>query len=499
VIWSIAWISKATRIRKFFLRALKIKDSQIQTIPWHLIVKEIEQYQRITSISLVKDHNALDIANRILRKENFLIALLNHVSEDGKSLIPTHFRIGNLGIPLIGKSLEFNLRYVVLNSMFSSQFELRPSFWTNHQSLAQRFYLAGIVNLILLPFIFLYLAVFLFLKHFESFYSNRSSLLTGDRTSSWTPYALWKVREYNELNHSLRQRLDSPQVHDLAIKFLEQFPNYLRATVFKLVSFVSASFVSFILIILALADSTTLAEFHVLGRSLVWYLALFSGILALSRPLSRAPHACCNPEEIMQELYQYTHYFPSAWKGRCHEPWVLREFQQMYAPKISIFVQELISVLVTPFFLIFVFPSRAAQIASFVKDHRKHVKGLGDICSFACFEESGEGIELEELKESKSIDNVLDKISSSMLSFLLEHPQWKDSGAISSRLASMDPNSVHPPTLSDSDLLLHMTMSRVMEPRLLDQKSSVFKSILRSRSPKSAALTRQSSYESTPR
>lgn len=58
----------------------------------------------------------------------------------------------------------------------------------------------------------------------------------------------------------------------------------------------------------------------------------------------------------------------------------------MFDYKISLFAQELLSVLFTPLVLWFSLPKCAEQIVDFFREFTVHVDGLGYVCSFAQFD-----------------------------------------------------------------------------------------------------------------
>jgi autophagy-related protein 9 len=61
------------------------------------------------------------------------------------------------------------------------------------------------------------------------------------------------------------------------------------------------------------------------------------------------------------------------------------EFGQLFAMKILIFVEELISVVLTPFVLWFSLPGCAPAVVDFFREFTVHVDGRGYVCSFAEF------------------------------------------------------------------------------------------------------------------
>jgi autophagy-related protein 9 len=65
---------------------------------------------------------------------------------------------------------------------------------------------------------------------------------------------------------------------------------------------------------------------------------------------------------------------------------VHQEFGELFAMKIPIFAQEIVSVLTTPFILWFSLPSCAPAIVDFFHDFTVWIPGRGYICSFAEFD-----------------------------------------------------------------------------------------------------------------
>lgn len=63
--------------------------------------------------------------------------------------------------------------------------------------------LVGLANLVLMPFLFVFMLVYLVFRYGEELHSSPGSML-GAR--QWTPMALWRFREFNELNHVFKDR-----------------------------------------------------------------------------------------------------------------------------------------------------------------------------------------------------------------------------------------------------------------------------------------------------
>lgn len=75
-----------------------------------------------------------------------------------------------------------------------------------------------------------------------------------------------------------------------------------------------------------------------------------------------------------------------------YPPWELAdrqvhaEFGKLFALKVVIFFTELLSVLLTPFVLLFSLPPCAGAIIDFFREFTVHVDGVGYVCSFAVFD-----------------------------------------------------------------------------------------------------------------
>lgn len=121
-------------------------------------------------------------------------------------------------------------------------------------------------------------------------------------------------------------------------------------------------------------------------RSVVFYLGIFGIIMAVARGMIPEDTLVFDPEYLMREVVRYTHYLPAEWEGKLHSPTVLAEFGQLFALKIMIFLQEIVSVLLTPFILWFSLGPSSGAILDFFREFTVHVEDLGFVCSFAVFD-----------------------------------------------------------------------------------------------------------------
>nr|CAB3494168.1 unnamed protein product [Digitaria exilis] len=133
------------------------------------------------------------------------------------------------------------------------------------------------------------------------------------------------------VEHFFRHRMNNCTLHSL--NYLKQFPTPLISIVAKFVSFVSGGLAGILLILGFLGES--ILEGHVFGRNLLWYTVVFGTVAT------------------------YT---------------------------ITMLLEEMASIFITPYLLIFVLPKRVNDIICFISEFTVYVDGVGDVCSLSLFD-----------------------------------------------------------------------------------------------------------------
>lgn len=191
----------------------------MQTVSWQTVLDriiDIRETNPNTNDIRLTEH---DVASRIMRQENYLIALFN------KDVL-------NITIPLpylrdryiFTKDLEWNLSFCLLGYVFDSRGQMKKRFLKEKNKhvlvagLKRRFIFMGLLNLIFAPFIFGYLLLHFFFRYFEEYHKNPGEM--GSRV--YTPFAKWKFREFNELPHLFKNRISQSYEH--ANLYINQFP-----------------------------------------------------------------------------------------------------------------------------------------------------------------------------------------------------------------------------------------------------------------------------------
>lgn len=411
---------KLQELRNFYVQLLNIhSDQELLTILWSSIVGSLmllKDYNLLTSTTpnlpphYVNDLsskvrlNAHDIANRIMRKENYMIALINKDVLDLSIPMPSF--LGNIfsSKAVLTRTLEWNLKLCINNFIFNESGQIKQAILKEgsrnsiSQELSARFKMAAIINLFLCPFIVIYFVLLYFFRYFNEYKSNPSSLV-GLR--QYTPWAEWKLREFNELPHFFMKRLQlsiGP-----ASTYINQFPSgFLVVNGMTVVNFVSGAITAVLVIMGLLFDdeehnfwSFELSQ----NRTTLFYISIFGTLWAItsnSLNTSTVSHSTENlnsqgatffydPEASLRYVSQFTHYLPSSWNGRLHSVEVKTEFCELYSLKIIIILNEILSLILTPFVLWFKVSNNSSAIIDFFRDYSIHVDGLGYVCYFAMF------------------------------------------------------------------------------------------------------------------
>lgn len=131
-------IRRLRHMHDFYLYLLDIPNSDIQTISWQEVVSRLmslrdanpvtaggigAKQRRFMGSQSKQRMDAHDIANRLMRKENYLIALVNKDILD--LTLPIPFLRNR---QFFSRTLEWNLSQCILDYVFNEQGQVRPLF-----------------------------------------------------------------------------------------------------------------------------------------------------------------------------------------------------------------------------------------------------------------------------------------------------------------------------------------------------------------------------------
>ena len=392
-------IPRLKRMHDFFHYLLEVPETDIQTIQWQEVVKRLmalrehnpttitnlnERQRDFLGTQTKQRMDAHDIANRLMRRDNYMIAMINKEVLDLTLPIPFLAKRS-----FFSKTVEWYLYLCILDFVFDKRGQPGKEFLKDtsrkelSETLRRRFYAFGFLSVIIAPFTAMYLVVFYFFQNFSEYQKNPSSI----SSRQYTPYAEWKFREFNELQHLFERR--ALMSYTFAARYIDQFPKHKTELLLRFVAFVSGALAA-VLALTSIIDSESFLGFEITpGKSVLFYLTVLGTIFAATRSSKTTgteDNMIFDPEYALTAVIKFTHYMPAHWKGRLHSDEIRRDFAQLYQMRVVLFLQEVLSIIITPFVLWFSLPKCSERIIDFFREFTIHVDGLGYVCSFAVFD-----------------------------------------------------------------------------------------------------------------
>ncbi|XP_062956206.1 autophagy-related protein 9B isoform X2 [Cynocephalus volans] len=414
-------------IKVFYRDALHIPPEELSSVPWSEVQSRLLALQRSGGLCVQpRPLTELDVHHRILRYTNYQVALAN------KGLLPARCPLPwGGGAAFLSRGLALNIDLLLFRgpfSLFRGGWELPDAYKRSDQrgALAARWgrtvLLLAAVNLALSPLVLAWQVLHAFYSHVELLRREPGAL--GARR--WSRLARLQLRHFNELPHELRARL--ARAYRPAAAFLRAAapPAPLRALLARqLVFFAGALFAA--LLVLTVYDEDVLAVEHVLTAMTA---------LGVTATVARSfiPEEQCQgraPQLLLQAALAHMHYLPEE-PGPGGRTSAYRQMAQLLQYRAVSLLEELLSPLLTPLFLIFWFRPRALEIIDFFHHFTVDVAGVGDICSFALMDVKRHGHPqwLSEGQTEASLSQRAEdgKTELSLMRFSLAHPQWRPPG-----------------------------------------------------------------------
>lgn len=174
--------------------------------------------------------------------------------------------------------------------------------------------------------------------------------------------------------------------YPFASRYINQFPKVKTVQLARFIAFIAGAIVS-VLFLATIIDPELFLAFEITpNRTAIFFLGVFGGIWAFAHGTVPDDNLVFDPEYAIRNVIEYTHYMPTDWEGRLHSYEVNKEFSTMYKMKALIFLEELFSIMLTPFVLWWSLPQCSDRIVDFFREFTIHVDGLGYVCSFAVFD-----------------------------------------------------------------------------------------------------------------
>ncbi len=414
-------------MKQFVNHGLDISENELQTISWREVVNRLLAIRdqardmhsgRLLPRSLLK-LDAHQIASRIMRQDNYMIAIIN------KDLL-------NLKIPWIGtrhlltKQMEWTIQFSIFSLLFDSKGNLKRSELNNRETmivqLKRRIFLMGLLNLLLAPFLAVFTVLYFFFRYAEEFHKDPGRI--GSR--KYSRFAYWKFREFNEFGHVFMERLN--RSYRRANFYLEQFPNHAFIVVVRFLAFVAGSFAA-VLTVIALMDQDILMNFEITpGVTALFYIGVFSGLFAAFKSMVPEEHQVYDPETILRKVIEDVHYFPDQWRNQLHTESVKKQFSALFEYNIVLLAHEILSVVFAPWICWFSLIDCSDSIVDFFKEFSIHVDEIGYVCSFSVFDFKRHGNMEYGAPTGPANHNLTSnqgKMEKSFVNFKYHHPEWE--------------------------------------------------------------------------
>lgn len=98
----------------------------------------------------------------------------------------------------------------------------------------------------------------------------------------------------------------------------------------RFVAFISGSFAS-VLVLFSLIDPDAFLHFEITpDRTVLFYIGVFGSLMAIARGMVPDDHRVVDPEALMREVIEETHYMPVHWRNNLHSAEVSPHWQKNY-------------------------------------------------------------------------------------------------------------------------------------------------------------------------
>eukprot|EP00929_Paragymnodinium_shiwhaense_P015464 TRINITY_DN12355_c1_g1_i1.p1 TRINITY_DN12355_c1_g1~~TRINITY_DN12355_c1_g1_i1.p1 ORF type:complete len:982 (-),score=182.12 TRINITY_DN12355_c1_g1_i1:152-3097(-) len=441
-------IRDAAEMSSYYQEGLGIfSDEILSTMSWSEVVCRLIRQQKAAPFCIVQERlTALEVANIIMRQDNFMVALTNQDAFTSRLPAWIPHRL------VYTRAVLWNLRTMTFNFMFDARSRVRHDFLNCPENLAQRFRWMGVLNLVLVVPVLMFVTIYFFMRHAEEFRSHRSSPFQRQ----WTDYAQWTFREFGELPHHFALRMSRARTSAEAFASSARPASPMVSALLRCIKFIAGSILA-ALLLLAFYDEAPLLFVKIQDKNLLWYLALFGFVFAIadtsedeapraqypqgtvgggntSQPTlargtagPRGPASSARPMRLqgsplhmyisLMQLVRCTHHLPPSWRPPCdslaaltkggggrsasqravltqHFAKVRSEFlRSFFVHRIQVLVEELLGVVLAPLLLIVYFPKAAPDIVNTIRQTRHASPNLGDWCVFGCLDPCENGSE----------------------------------------------------------------------------------------------------------
>ena len=404
-------------IGQFYADALRIRDCTLFT--WPEVQARLIETERVCLFQ-GKNLTELDVHNRILRRTNYMIALVN------KQLLPIHYRLPLLGeITYLPKGLLYYFNFLFFKAPFIRMFETNWKLKDEYKQIARREECAQTLrrNCVRLSLLMAFFGIFFsFWQFLNLFYRYADEMKTNPGRifafRTWTPYARLYCRHFNELDHNLEDRLNKG--HRPATKYMNSFISVPLESLAKLVMFMCRAMAAVIGLLAMYSE-------HVLGvEHMVTLLAalFFVGFACNGFIRGDIPQKHTQTE-LYEHVLAHIHYVPC--NHPAETPQARSHLAVLFGYKISAIMEELVCPFVAPYIVYKHLGARSSELVDFFRNCSIEIPGIGDVCSFAMMniDKNGNPTVRQAIEKCTTRNEPVPSVSSANLQEVHEDPNYE--------------------------------------------------------------------------
>ena len=355
---------------------------------------------------------------RITRTDNIIISLINSDILFSKTTLSHNL--------LFTKYIENISRIYIFNNIYNSTYNISSLY--RNKPLFKKYILGCIIlDFILSPFMLFYITLSYILKHSKDIKNNTQLF-----NKKWTNYALWKYREYNELENDFNDRMFKSYFH--MNKYISFYPNKTFNIIIYFIRFVLSLFILF-LFTLSIIDDDALVKLKYKNYNLIWYFALLTIIMSILNRILKTRDFEDSIDKVIENLTKYIHVLPP--KDAVYNFQMYKSITRYYKSHIINILYEILSIIISPYILYKCYYQNADTIIDYIYENTMYIDNIGVVDKYSNFmlnynidgklEHTIHDIKKDERTDKYNINNLIlyKKREKSFISFIELYPDWK--------------------------------------------------------------------------
>jgi len=320
-------------IRKYYQNVLHIDSFQLQNTEWDTIQTKIIEYNQYL--------NPEDIRSLIMKQEILVLTVL-------RELLHHHPNIP------ITKIMEWEIGFIISRYFFT-----RDTFLVDFAGLKKRFQIIGLINIILIPFLFIFAGVYVIFRYGEILYTQ-SEYLTSREWSKWARYTY--LRQPTELPHEFEERCHR------AKRYADKYISYFRPHIlynFAQLIIIILSIILMVLVLLSIVNVNFLLRFEFWGKSCFQYISLIVTIMVFLRSyMQRYGKVTCDSQQYFSKMATILNCdIIISKEEHCYTRAVYKEFMtHWYISRIKLVVLEVWGILALPYIFLKILPQQTENM-----------------------------------------------------------------------------------------------------------------------------------------